>query len=203
LFPQRYIVCPAAAANGAAHSAAHTAIVKCLRFIALSLSEAARTRSRAFEPIDLGITGSEVSKCQARVKVETAPLSADQGISSFRLRSASALPQAESVLFGAYRGRRGDRSPLPILARDLHCLDHRILDAAMAKLARLVAFLLFIGSVGISIALMLHGSEWSEARAGALQDIRSAMTGAAFILFCIFMFTGKKRRRSRRYHPET
>jgi len=73
----------------------------------------------------------------------------------------------------------------------------------MAKLARLVAFLLFIGSVGISIALMLHGSEWSEARAGALQDIRSAMTGAAFILFCIFMFTGKKRRRSRRYHPET
>ena len=105
--------------------------------------------------------------------------------------------------FDAYHGRRGDRSPLPILARDLHCLDHRILDAAMAKLARLVAFLLFIGSVGISIALMLHGSEWSEARASMMQDIRSAMTGVAFVLFCIFMFTGKKRRRPHRYHSET
>ena len=73
----------------------------------------------------------------------------------------------------------------------------------MTKLARLVAFLLVVGSVGISIALMLHASEWSEARAGVLQDIRSAMTGAAFILFCIFLFTGKKRRRPRRYHPES
>jgi hypothetical protein len=131
----------------------------------------------------------------------TAPLSAERHI-VFQV-AIGERTTASRVHAGVYRGRHVHRSPLPILARDLHCLDHRILDAAMAKLARLVAFLLFIGSVGISIALMLHGSEWSEARASTMQDIRSVMTGVAFVLFCIFMFTGKKRRRPRRYRPET
>jgi hypothetical protein len=72
----------------------------------------------------------------------------------------------------------------------------------MANLSRVVAFLLFFGSVGISVALMLHASEWSEARVGVLQDIRTAMTGTAFILFCVFLFTGKKRRKPRSYDRE-
>jgi alpha-D-ribose 1-methylphosphonate 5-phosphate C-P lyase len=54
----------------------------------------------------LGITTSEVSKCQARVRVDTAPLSADR------------------VLIDAYRPPLRIISPLQILARDLHCLDH-------------------------------------------------------------------------------
>jgi hypothetical protein len=133
----------------------------------------------------LGITTSEGSKCQAHVRVDSAPRSAD------RVLNDAHRPPCAS--FTAARSWR------------VICIVWTIEfpDAAMAKLARLVAFLLFIGSVGISIALMLHGSEWSEARASMMQDIRSAMTGVAFILFCIFVFTGKKRRRPRRYHPET
>ena len=73
----------------------------------------------------------------------------------------------------------------------------------MANFSRAIAFVLFAGSLAISVALILHGSEWGTERTTVLQDVRGAMNGAALVLFGLFLLFGKKRRRARNYRSES
>jgi hypothetical protein len=78
----------------------------------------------------------------------------------------------------------------------------------MGNFLRAIAFLLFAGSLGISYALLQHGSEWGVERTSVLQDLRGVMNAVGLVLFCIFLLggnllDGRKRRRARNYRSDS
>jgi hypothetical protein len=66
----------------------------------------------------------------------------------------------------------------------------------VAKLIRAVAFVLFVASVGITVALMMHSKDWSEQRNQELREARTTINGLTLgTVFLTLVIPAKRRRR--------